>query len=241
MQVIKRPHRAFIAVFGVIIAMVTFASPASAAPYTQQPTISVSDQTPRAGSRITVCGKDFHPRTRVEITLDERRLARVRTDRSGAFCKSVRLPSRAAGPQVITAEDRKGNSASVLINIEACRDDDDDDGDDNDRESRSNDRSGRGNDRDGRDDDHDGCDNDRDDRDGRGNDNGGRDVERIRSVGVSASSAIPAQTAVVSRSAENSELAVVGAAVIAMGALVGGGLVLLTGRRRKGRCLTDNR
>jgi hypothetical protein len=118
MLTIKRPHSVLIAVLGVSITVVAFASPASAAPYTNQPTISVSNQSPTAGSHVTVCGTDFHAHTRVSIRLDgHRRLDSVRTDSSGSFCDTVRLPRRAQGAHTIVARDRRGDSASVSIQI----------------------------------------------------------------------------------------------------------------------------
>lgn len=129
----NRPRRAILIIFGVIIALLGFAGPAGAAPYTDQPTISVSRQTPTAGSSIFVCGLDFRPRTRVTISLDGRRLTSTRTNRSGDFCKSVRLPRRVTGAHTIVATDRRGNSSSVAIQIQPARRDRDRDRDDDGR------------------------------------------------------------------------------------------------------------
>lgn len=114
----KRVYTPFIAILGMIIAMVGFAGPASAVTYTIQPTISVSTQTPAIGSSLRVCGKGFHARTRVTLTLDRRTgLGSVVATATGTFCKIVRLPDTVSGSHRIWANDGHGRVASALLRI----------------------------------------------------------------------------------------------------------------------------
>jgi hypothetical protein len=104
--------------FGLIIAMVPLAGPTNAAPYSNQPSVSVSTQTPRMGSAIRFCGRGFHPRSRVKVTLDHRLwLASLPTNSSGAFCATVKLPARVSGGHRIWANDPYRHSASAWIRI----------------------------------------------------------------------------------------------------------------------------
>lgn len=110
--------RALVAVIGVIVAMVAFAGTASAAPYTDQPTVAVDNESPVAGSHIRVCGTGFHAHSKVVITLgNHRRLSSVRTDKSGSYCKTVKLPKGVHGIKKIVSKDRRGAKASVSIHI----------------------------------------------------------------------------------------------------------------------------
>jgi hypothetical protein len=116
MPTIKRT-RAFLAVFAVIIAVVAFAGPASAEPYTHKPTISVSSEHPKAGSRLTVCGWELTGK-RVTITLDHHiTLVSVVVNHSGHFCTTIWLPDNVTGKHLIVAEGAEGHSASALIHI----------------------------------------------------------------------------------------------------------------------------
>ena len=122
MPTTKRLNASLMVMFGVIVAVVAFAGPAEASPYTTQPTISVSTQTPKMGSSLRVCGTGFHARARVTITLDRHiGLGSVVTDRSGAFCKTVRLPARVSGDHTVWATDGHGGSASAAIHITRSR------------------------------------------------------------------------------------------------------------------------
>ena len=214
----------FIVMFAMIIAMVAVAGPASAMPYKEQPRISVSSDHPRAGSRLTVCGSGFVRGKRVTVTLGKRtELSSVVANHWGNFCTTIRVPD-VTGPQWIVAKGAEGRTASVLIHI-----------------------IGR----------------DRGHGHGVGDQGvGGSSSVPVKVVpvdvlGVSASSSVPVQVLGVSASssvpvkvkvagvsasggttAAGSGLAFTGASVIGIGALgglllVGGGLMLVAGRRRK--------
>jgi hypothetical protein len=214
----------FIVMFAMIIAMVAVAGPASAMPYKEQPTISVSSDHPRAGSRLTVCGSGFVRDKRVTVTLGKRtELSSVVANHWGHFCTTIRVPD-VTGPQWIVAKGAEGRTASVLIHI-------------------------IGRDR--------GHDHGVGDQGVGGSSSVPVKVVPIDVLGVSANSSVPVQVLGVSASssvpvkvkvagvsasggttAAGSGLAFTGASVIGIGALgglllVGGGLMLLAGRRRK--------
>jgi hypothetical protein len=89
--------------FGVIIAMVAFAGPAHAA-YGDQPTTSVSDQTPVAGSSLTFCGSGFQPGETVTIALDNgTNYPSVTADAAGDFCTTIVLGASLSGTHTLTA------------------------------------------------------------------------------------------------------------------------------------------
>jgi hypothetical protein len=114
----KRLSAPLILMFGLIIAMVPLAGPTNAAPYSNQPSVSVSTQTPRMGSAIRFCGRGFHARSSVKVTLDHNIwLARLPTNSSGAFCATVKLPARISGGHRIWANDPYRHSASSWIRI----------------------------------------------------------------------------------------------------------------------------
>jgi len=75
--------------FGALIAMTGFAGPATAAT-TPQPTATVSDRTPTAGSTITLCGSGFKPGEQMLIMFVDMEMGAV-VDASGEFCKSFPL------------------------------------------------------------------------------------------------------------------------------------------------------
>jgi hypothetical protein len=111
-----------IVMFGVVMAVVAFASPASASPYITQPTISVTDQTPTAGVPFGVCGEGFKANETVTILLDQNRgsrgttLGTAKTDPSGAFpCTSVILS--ALGAHKITVVDASGLTATTKARV----------------------------------------------------------------------------------------------------------------------------
>jgi hypothetical protein len=89
--------------FGVIIAMVAFAVPASAVPYTTTPATSVSNQTPAAGSSVTFCGTGFLAGETVGITLGTTEYPSVVADSSGAFCTTIVLGATLTGTHTLTA------------------------------------------------------------------------------------------------------------------------------------------
>jgi len=109
--------------FGVIMAVAGFAGPANAAPYVNQASISVSSQTPRAGSTIRVCGLGFGRTETVIITLDQNRgrrgsgFAVAFTNRSGEFCTRINVGTK-IGAHTITARGlRSGRTATAKIRV----------------------------------------------------------------------------------------------------------------------------
>jgi hypothetical protein len=121
MSAIKRLHAPLIVMFGVIIAMVAFATPSSAAPYTTQPATSVSNQAPAAGSAVTFCGTGFLAGETVAITLDNgTTYPSVVADASGAFCTSVVLGATLSGTHTLTATGTtSGRTSSTTIQVAA--------------------------------------------------------------------------------------------------------------------------
>jgi len=119
MHTSKRLCTPLIVMFGMIIAMVGFAAPASAQPYTTQPTVSVSDQTPAAGSSVTFCGQGFLPGETVTVMLDnDTEYPSVVADSSGSFCTTVVLGVSLTGTHTLTATGTtSGRMASVQIVI----------------------------------------------------------------------------------------------------------------------------
>ena len=113
-------HKTFtrtLAVLGIMIASVAFASSANAAPYTKAPSIAVSTTSPAEGSTITVTGTDFDANRTVDLTLYSQpyALGSVTTDSSGAFAASVTLPNGVTGSHTIVGQ---GPSSSASVSIE---------------------------------------------------------------------------------------------------------------------------
>jgi hypothetical protein len=115
----KRLRAPLIVMFGVIIAVVAFAIPANAQPYTTQPTTSVSNQSPTAGSSITFCGQGFQPGETVTITVDNGTTYPSATaDTSGAFCKVLVLGASLTGTHTLTATGTtSGSTSSTTIKV----------------------------------------------------------------------------------------------------------------------------
>ena len=115
----NRPRAALIAVFGVIVAAVAFASPASAVtpPYPKPPpTATVSTQTPPAGGSVEFCGKGFNAGETVTITVGSTSFPSVTASSSGEFCTTLVLGISLSGPQTITATGAtSGTKSSVSI------------------------------------------------------------------------------------------------------------------------------
>src|SRR5450631_2757329 len=122
MSAIRRFHAPLIVMFGVIIAMVAFATPSSAASYATQPTTSVSNQAPAAGSAVTFCGKDFLAGETVTIALSNgTKYPSVVADASGAFCTTVVLGATLTGTQTLTATGTtSGRTSSTTIQVAAA-------------------------------------------------------------------------------------------------------------------------
>jgi len=117
----KRFAAPLIVMFGVIIAMVASATPSDAAPYTTQPTTSVSNQAPAAGSALTFCGTGFQAGETVTIALDNSsRYPSVVADASGAFCTTVVLGATLSGTHTLTATGAtSGRTSSTTIQVAA--------------------------------------------------------------------------------------------------------------------------
>ena len=116
----KRLRAPLIVLFGVIMAVVAFALPANAAPYTTQPATSVSNQSPAAGSSLTFCGQGFVPGETVKITLDNGiAYPSVTADTSGSFCTTIVLGATlTAGTHTLTATGAtSGRTSSSTIQV----------------------------------------------------------------------------------------------------------------------------
>ena len=115
----RRLGAPLILMFGVIIALVAFAAPANAEdPYAgHPPTVSVSNETPRAGSSVQFCGTGFQPGETVTIGLDNgTTYPSAVADSSGAFCSTLVLGATLTGTHTITARGAtSGATASVTI------------------------------------------------------------------------------------------------------------------------------
>jgi hypothetical protein len=105
--------------FGVILAVAAFAGPASAAPnaYANPTTVSVSDQTPTAGSSVKFCGQGFQAGETVTIALDNgTTFPSAVADSSGAFCSTLVLGASLSGTHTITATGTtSGATAAISI------------------------------------------------------------------------------------------------------------------------------
>jgi hypothetical protein len=115
----KRLRAPLIVMFGVIIAIVAFATPATAA-YSNPTTTSVSNESPTAGSSLTFCGQGFLPGEAVSITLDQSiSYPSVTTDTSGDFCTTIVLGATlTAGTHTLTATGvTSGRTSSTAIQV----------------------------------------------------------------------------------------------------------------------------
>ena len=115
----RRLSGPLILMFGVIIAVVALAVPANAASYTTQPTTSVSNQAPTAGSSVTFCGQGFQAGETVAIALDNgTRYPSVVADGSGAFCTVAVLGVSLSGTHTLTATGAtSGRTSSTTIKV----------------------------------------------------------------------------------------------------------------------------
>ena len=117
----KRTSAALVAVLGLIMTAVAFAGPASAAPYVDQARISASTQTPAAGSSFTLTGSGFGANETVVNTLDGITLASARTDASGNFSVTIKLPAGVTGTRTILSRGVvSGHTATISIRIGAA-------------------------------------------------------------------------------------------------------------------------
>jgi hypothetical protein len=121
MSTSKRLRTPLIVMFGVIMAMVTFAAPANAVwPYATPLTTTVSNQSPTAGSSVTFCGSGFQAGETVTIGLNNgTTYPSVAADTSGAFCTVIVLgASLTAGTHTLTATGlTSGRTSSTTIQV----------------------------------------------------------------------------------------------------------------------------
>ena len=117
MHLLRNKVTRTLAVLGIMVASVGFASSANAAPYTSAPSLAVSTTNPAEGSTIDVTGTDFDANSTVSLTLysDPYALGSVTTDSSGSFAASVTLPNGVTGSHTIVGQ---GPSSSASVNIE---------------------------------------------------------------------------------------------------------------------------
>jgi len=107
-------------VVALIIATLTFAATANAAPYTNAATVSVSNQNPSEGGSLGVTCAGFTGGERVGITLDAQTdLASGTADASGSFNTTVTLPQGVTGQHTIVCAGAAGETASLTITIGA--------------------------------------------------------------------------------------------------------------------------
>lgn len=121
MSVGRRRFAALLIALALLIAALTLTSPASAAPYTNQTTVGVTDQTPCEGCSFTVSGDGFTPGERVRIVLDNGDfLGTAVADSSGHFSFSVTLPSGLTGTHsIIATGETSGRTATSSVSISA--------------------------------------------------------------------------------------------------------------------------
>jgi hypothetical protein len=120
MSVRSRPILAALATIAVALTAASFAGPASAAPYTRQPTLSINVQTPAVGATVVLTGAGYLPAVQVTLTLHTAvtTLGFVTPDASGGFTKSVTLPAGVSGTHTIVGAGTGTNdTASVTITI----------------------------------------------------------------------------------------------------------------------------
>ena len=106
-----------ILMFGVIIALVAFAAPANAGDYAHHRRVSVSNETPTAGSSVQFCGIGFQSLKTVTIGWDNGTTSpSAVADSSGAFCSTLVLGATLSGTHTITARGAtSGATASATI------------------------------------------------------------------------------------------------------------------------------
>lgn len=116
----NRPLAAVISLMGALISMLILAASASAAPYSNQPTTTLSTQTPVAGGSFTLSGSGFGANEDVSNTLHSATyaLASARTNASGDFSVVVTLPSGITGTHTIVSTGMtSGVTTSITITI----------------------------------------------------------------------------------------------------------------------------
>jgi hypothetical protein len=120
---VRRSTRIVLASLAALIAMLGFATSASAAPYANQATLSVSTTNPAVGGTLTVSGSGYAAGETVNLTLESASvsLGSAVANASGDFTTSVTLPSGFSGQHTIVGTGAtSGESASVVICIGSC-------------------------------------------------------------------------------------------------------------------------
>jgi LPXTG-motif cell wall-anchored protein len=118
MPTVKRLRAPLVVMFAVIMASVAFAGPASAVPYANQPSTSVNNETPAAGSKVIFCGQGL-PGT-VTIVLDAGshsiQYPSVTANPAGEFCTTIILPAGLTGTHTLSAN-ASGRTSTTTIYI----------------------------------------------------------------------------------------------------------------------------
>lgn len=121
MSVAKRMGTILAIVAGAVLTLgLAFAASSNAAPYTNQPVLTLSTSTPLEGSTLTVAGSGFGGGDTINITLHTAtyNLGSVTTTGSGTFSTQVTLPAGVTGQHTIVATDANtGQTASASIDI----------------------------------------------------------------------------------------------------------------------------
>lgn len=119
MQAIKHARAAFILILGVLMAVVGFSAPASAAPYVNTTTTSVSNSHPTAGSTITFSGAGYLAGESIKITLDGTPIATVIASSSGTFSTKITLSSalRPGSHTLVATGATSGRTSSTKITL----------------------------------------------------------------------------------------------------------------------------
>ena len=108
-------------VVALIIATLTFAATANAAPYTNAATVSVSNQNPSEGGSLGVTCAGFTGGEQIGVTLDAQTdLGSGTADASGSFNTTVTLPQGVTGQHTIVCAGALGETASLTITIGAA-------------------------------------------------------------------------------------------------------------------------
>jgi len=120
MSATKRLFAAAGVIIAVIIAAVAFSSTASAAPYVNNNTLGVSDQTPCAGCSVQVAGGGFTPGETIDLSEHSTpfNLGTTTAGADGSFAATVTLSPNLVGQHTIVAVgETSGHSASVSVDI----------------------------------------------------------------------------------------------------------------------------
>ena len=118
MPTIKSLRAPLIVLFALIMASVAFAGPANAVPYANQPSTSVNNEIPAAGSRVIFCGQGLPGL--VTIVLDagshSTQYHSVAANPAGEFCTTIILGAGLTGTHTLTAT-ASGRTSTTTISI----------------------------------------------------------------------------------------------------------------------------